>query len=124
MTTNYKELQHGNWKFQYNLQKNIFSTDLESYDNCCFNQTYTNTLLPEDVLEDFRKASLIHKVARKKALTLLYTGSRLSDLVDAVETIILKLCKQSLDTYYSAGNNQSSGIAFPVGVPGFHNHPV
>ena len=116
MTSKYKELQHGNWKFQYNTHKNIFSSDLESYDNCCFNQTDNSTILTEDVLEDFRKASLIHKVARKKALTLLYIGYRLSDLVDAVETIILKLCKQNPETYYNTGNNQSSGIAFPVGV--------
>lgn len=120
MALSYKELQHGNWKFQYNLQKNIYSTDLESYDNCYFNQTdkttETKTLLTESDLEDFRKASLIHKVARKKALKMLYTGSKLADLVDAVETIILKLCRQNPKTYYLYNTNQSSGIAFPVGV--------
>lgn len=120
MTSTYKELQHGNWKFQYNLQKNIFSTDIESYDNYYFNQiektTDSKTLLTETVLENFRKASLIHKVARKKALNMLYTGSKLSDLVDAVESIILKLCGQEPNTYYLNGNNQSSGIAFPIGI--------
>jgi methionyl aminopeptidase len=115
----YKDIQHCNWKFQYNLHKNIFTTDIESYDKCSFTQNENTpdagVLLQETDLDDFRKAGLIHKVARKKALTLLYTGCKLSDLVDGVETIILQLCGQNPKTYYLS-NDQKSGIAFPVGV--------
>lgn len=131
---NTKTVQHGEWTFEYNSKSNIYdSLDIESYDTKRFNhhiqhdttETYNpmpytkdDTKLTENDLEDFRKAALIHKIARKKALSMLYAGGKLADLVDAVENIILRLCKQDLKTYYSKGSDgdNSAGIAFPVGV--------
>jgi len=128
--SNIKTIKHGEWEFEYNSKNNIFSSDIESFSENRFNnvsfdstvKTYTsnkddNKCLNEKDLEDFRRAALIHKIARKKALSLLYTGAKLADLVDAVESIILKMLKQDPNTYYLKGsNNENSGIAFPVGV--------
>lgn len=63
----------------------------------------------------FKEAALIHKVARSRARSLLYSGGKISDLVDKVEEIIIKLCKYpSSEEYFGKGG--SRGIAFPVGV--------
>src|SRR5579872_3872122 len=122
-------LKHGKWEFEYNKQKNIYRNDLESLENGVFDHYDDNTsiinpvtssddYLTEKDLEDFRRAAIIHKIARKKALSMLYTGAKLADLVDAVEDIILKMCRQDPKTYYLNGSspNDNSGIAFPVGV--------
>lgn len=123
---NIKVIKHGTWDFEYDFKQNIFRSDLESFDNQAFNHLDVvkqydpkngNSYLQEKDLEDFRRAALIHKVARKKALSMLYAGGKLADLVDAVEAIILKLCKQDSKTYYMKGSKgEDSGIAFPVGV--------
>lgn len=129
-TSHVKTIKHGEWVFEYSSKNNIFSSDIESFENNRFTnisldstvKTYTankdnNKYLDEKDLDDFRKAALIHKIARKKALSLLYTGGKLADLVDAVEAIILKMLNQDPKTYYMKGsNNQNCGIAFPVGV--------
>lgn len=115
MNTN-KIIQHGEWKFEYDTKSNVFATDIESFDNKTFvryngndnDKNYSSSALTKKDIEDFRKAALIHKIARKKALSMLCTGNKLADLVDSVEDIILKLCKND--------NNNNSGIAFPVGV--------
>lgn len=121
-------LKHGKWEFEYNKQKNIYRNDLESLENGVFDQLDINTsssvieplseCLTDKDLEDFRRAAIIHKIARKKALSMLYTGAKLADLVDAVEDIILKMCRQDPKTYFLKGSssNDNSGIAFPVGV--------
>jgi methionyl aminopeptidase len=130
-----KVIRHGNWDFDYSTKCNIYSSDIESYDNNKFvhynntsehvdivknynNKNQNSNQLTKEDLDDFRKAALIHKIARKKALSMLCTNAKLSDLVDAVETIILKMCKQDPETYYLKGSNQNNegGIAFPVGV--------
>ena len=51
-------------------------------------------------------------------LMMLYAGAKLADLVDTVERVILKLCRQDPKTYYTKGSDSSysAGIAFPVGV--------
>lgn len=121
-------LQHGKWNFEYNKQKNIYINDIESLEKEVFEQS-DNILLSNHVdsnlnnltekdLEDFRRASIVHKIARKKALSMLYTGSKIADLVDAVEDIIIKMCRQDPKTYFLKGSlpNDDSGIAFPVGV--------
>jgi methionyl aminopeptidase len=128
-------LKYGNWNLEYdNKQKYIYKSDFESFDNGVFEQldtsivkTYDNinnettdtiNKLTDSDLEDFRRAAIIHKIARKKALTMLYTGAKLADLVDSVEDIILKLCRQDSKTYFLKGSPQNNmcGLAFPVGV--------
>ena len=49
---------------------------------------------------------------------MLYTGAKLADLVDAVDSTIVKLCLQDPKTYFLKGSakGNDSGIAFPVGV--------
>ncbi|VBB18435.1 methionyl aminopeptidase [Yasminevirus sp. GU-2018] len=119
-----KLIKHGEWNFEYNPKQNVFSSSVESFEKSLFEQSsmvaeYSDrTKLTEKDLEDFRRASLIHKIARKKALSMLYTGARLADLVDAVEDIILKMCRQDPKTYYLKGSpkDNNSGLAFPVGV--------
>lgn len=127
---NIKIVKHGNWDFEYSFKNNIYSSDMESCENNKFNHInavaqYNEKTsdtgvqkLNEQDLEDFRKAAVIHKIARKKALSMLYTGAKLADLVDAVETMILKLCSQDSKTYFLKGSAKDidSGIAFPVGV--------
>lgn len=118
MTT--KNVKHGNWNFDYMNSKNVYTQDIESFDNNSFNivkeykESVKNNLTEVD-LNDFRQAAMIHKVARKKALTMLYSGGKLGDLVMAVENIIIRLCKQNPETYFENGS-KSAGIAFPVGV--------
>jgi methionyl aminopeptidase len=132
---NTRTLRHGNWDFEYSM-RNIYDTGIESYENGKFvhvnpnnvvsvygddnNNTSNNaSYLSNSDLEDFRRAAVIHKVARKKALSFLYTGGKLSALVDAVEDIILKLCQQDPKIYFEKGHMLGkiySGIAFPVGV--------
>jgi methionyl aminopeptidase len=119
---NVKTIKHGSWDFDYNSFSNIYVSDIESYEKKKFNHLNQNSELnikycnlTEQDLEDFRKAALIHKVARKKAVSLLHTGSKVAALVDAVESVIIKLCKQDSNTYFSKGSI-SAGIAFPVGV--------
>lgn len=130
-----KKIQHGKWSFEYNQHENRFDTNVESCEAHEFKHHRTKSeergyrtligdigdkknMLTENDLEDFRRASLIHKIARKKAMTYLYDGGKLADLVDAVEDIILKMCKQDPKTYYLNGSPKSNdaGIAFPVGV--------
>lgn len=127
-SNNHKIIKHGEWSFEIDPnanRKNIFTTTIESFDNNMFelyrddyvyNNNYNN--LTESDLDDFRRASNIHKIARRKALSLLYTGGRIGALVDAVEEVILKLCRQDQKTYFMKGSpkNNMSGIAFPVGV--------
>jgi methionyl aminopeptidase len=125
--TQLTQITHGNWKFDFNQKNNVYLNDLESFDKKVFNSKKyntseeNNTELTEKDLDDFRRAALIHKVARKKALSMLYSGGKLADLVDSVENIIIKLCKQNPDTYFNYDSKNSdkvlkSGIAFPVGV--------
>lgn len=117
-----KNIKHGNWTFDYANSGNIYTQDVDSFDNNSFNivkeyevSKSTEQHLTENDLNDFRQAAMIHKVARKKALTLLYEGAKLADLVIAVENIIIKLCKQNPETYFEKGSKEA-GIAFPVGV--------
>lgn len=120
MNNSYRLIKHGNWEFEYK-PKNIFTTDVESFDKklfCAINTNTTNTIsntnLTEADLEDFRKAALIHKMARKKARSMLCPGSKLSDLVSAIEDMIINLTRND-KTYFELGN-KTQGIAFPVGV--------
>lgn len=124
---NYKLIRHGKWDFEYNPKSNIFISDTESFDNNIFKRTDSDIFnkktdnsnnLTEKDLEDFRRAALIHKVARKKALSMLCAGNKIADLVDSVENIIIKLCQQDTNTYFLKGSTEdrNSGIAFPVGV--------
>jgi methionyl aminopeptidase len=130
-----RSIRHGEWDFEYGM-KNIYDTGIESYENSKFihvnpdnvvnvydsdsNQSnQSKNYLSQKDLEDFRKAAIIHKIARKKALSMLYTGGKLAALVDMVEDTILKLCQQDPKTYFEKGavsNKVDSGIAFPVGV--------
>lgn len=90
---------------------NLTNEDLEDFSRKSHNLTNAD-------LEDFRRASLIHKIARKKALSMLYTGGKLADLVTSVEELILKMCKQDLGTYFLKGSDitNNAGLAFPIGV--------
>lgn len=129
MTT--KTIKHGGgksrWTFELGSKCNIYSNDIESYESNKFNhyvgtenkqnQSANDKLTSAD-LEDFRRAALIHKIARKKALSMLYSGAKLADLVEETESTIIKLCKQDLQTYFLKGSptNNIAGIAFPIGV--------
>nr|XP_047140873.1 methionine aminopeptidase 2-like [Hydra vulgaris] len=118
---NFKMIKHGEWNFEYSPKQNIFTTSIESFEKGLFQRELGEDCLinlTENDLDDFRRASVIHKIARKKALSMLYSNGKLADLVDAVEEIILKLCNQDPKTYYLHGShkNNSSGLAFPVGV--------
>lgn len=131
-TSTKRIIKYGNWDVQFDFkQKNIYKSDLESLENGVFEHldtssivkdynisTVTENHLSDTDLEDFRRAAVIHKLARRKALSMLYTGAKLANLVDAVEDIILKMCRQDPNTYFLKGspNNNKSGIAFPVGV--------
>lgn len=118
--------KHSTWKFEYNQRKNIFRTDVLDIDDNVFVQfkgenknENKDGILTESDLDDFRKASIIHKVARKQARKYLYPGGKLSELVDNVELTILKLTKQGTSTKYfleGSPDNNRAGIAFPVGV--------
>ena len=126
-TSTKRIVKHGNWDFEFDFKQNIYNSDLDSLERGVFEQSdrsivkeynpSTGFLLDTD-LEDFRRAAIIHKLARKKALSMLYAGAKLADLVDAVEDIILKMCRQDSNTYYLKGSpqNNNCGIAFPVGV--------
>lgn len=127
-TKNTKKISHGDWIFDYNSYINIYDNIIDdtnnNFDDKLFihtkstNKNDNNNCLTNKDLDDFRRAALIHKIARKKALDCLYTGGKLADLVDIVENTILKLCKQDPKTYFLKGNSEGniSGIAFPVGV--------
>lgn len=126
-------MQHGKWVFDNNGitdKNNIYKTfthidcdnnsdnnnDNDDLDNMTkFTKTQTTNIgslsLTENDLGDFRKAALIHKVARKKALKMLVVGGKISELVDCVEKTISSLCKDN-----NANANANAGIAFPVGV--------
>lgn len=117
--TGFKSIKHGTWNFEYS-KTNIFSSDVDSFTNNQFIQANDTSILGKEGflsnsdLNDFRRASSIHKIARNKARMLLYNGSKIADLVDTVENLIIKLCQQDTATYFLKGS--SSGIAFPVGV--------
>lgn len=131
LNSNKKIINHGTWKFECDFKHNIFKTDLDSYERSTFEQISDTTIvksfdqnndgtehLTENDLMDFKRAAIIHKIARKKALSMIYAGARLADLVDAVEDIILRMCKQDTKTYYLKGSpkDNSAGLAFPVGI--------
>lgn len=121
-----KTIKHGPWEFEYNFKQNVFRSDLESFEDGIFRHHLADHQIPDlangtlthNDLEDFRRAALIHKIARKKALSMMKTGALIAELVDAVEETILRLCKQNPSTYYLKGSttNNNTGIAFPVGV--------
>jgi methionyl aminopeptidase len=116
------------WRFDFSNAKNVFrSNNLDDIDNgvfvkCDENINTANTTdksyLQESDLADFRRASLIHKLVRQEARQYLYSGAKLADLVDNVESMILRLTKQDPNTYYRDGSKKDydAGIAFPVGV--------
>jgi len=117
---------HSSWRFEFNQVHNIFRTDfLNDIDQGVFIQYAGNKrindekgYLSEQALSEFRQAALIHKIVRKEARNYLYPGVKLADLVDAVESLILRLTKQDPQTYYIKGSpkDNDAGIAFPVGV--------
>lgn len=115
-----KLIKHNNWNFDYS-KINIY--DINNLDDFNYFKKYSDEsqrgkYLSQSDIDDFRKASLIHKVARRKAKMMLFTGGKIKDLVNAVESVILKLCKQNENTYFSKDSlkENDSGIAFPVGV--------
>jgi methionyl aminopeptidase len=117
-----KTIRHGNWTFDYgskNIFNNTFAIDTIdenkfSYLNSVPAEHSKDNCLSNSDIDDFRRASVIHKLARAKALTFLCSGKKLSDLVNAVEELIIKMCKQDINKYYKEVTTQ--GIAFPVGV--------
>ncbi len=116
--TTHKIIKHGDWSFEYRNNKNTFETSSNLFDDKTFKiydvkANDTGRLIEKD-LEDFRKASVIHRIARQKARSLLYDGSQIATLVDTVENLILDLTKQDSTKYYLKGGD--AGIAFPVGV--------
>ena len=121
-----KIIKYGSWNFEYSQKGNIYSSDIESFDNNKFNHFDSKTIatdkhqleLTDKDLDDFRRAATIHKIVRKKALSMICSGTKVADLVDTVENLILKLCAQNPLTYYIKGSepSNSAGIAFPVGV--------
>jgi len=74
--------------------------------------------LTEKDLQDFRKASVVHKICRKHARSMLCTGASIAQLVNDIEQLILRLTKQDPLTYFTKGSmvDNMGGIAFPVGV--------
>lgn len=126
MTTKINQtINHKQWIFDYS-KINIY--DINNVNDDTFfhfnhyngdnHSIHKNNYLLESDLEDFRRAALIHKVARRKAKLMLFSGGKVADLVNEVESIIIKLCKQDKQTYFAKGSlkNNDSGIAFPVGV--------
>lgn len=142
---NTKTIKHGEWNFEYGAKNNIYNNNIDSFDNKIFNyinnaectninnsvKIYeTKDCLTEKDLDNFRRAALIHRIVRKKALIMLYDGASLAKLVETVEQLIIKLCQQDSNTYFLDGgqknikkigqnkiyDGQYSGIAFPVGV--------
>lgn len=110
-----KTIKHGTWTFDYG-SKNIYSNTTDSFDKKYFeyktsidiNNTVDLNNLNESDLSDFRRAAVIHKLARKKALNCLYTNGKLGDLVDTVEEIIFKLCKQTTNIIRKDAKNVAS----------------
>ena len=92
-----KQLEYGKWKLDYDSKCNVYERDE-------IDHTLTRVVSPPDCQDDFRRAALIHKVARKKARSFLYAGGTVASLVDGTEGIIMKLCPSG------------GGIAFPIGV--------
>lgn len=111
------EVKHGTWTFDYDKEVNIYSNDIESYENQKFIHSKEVEVLDENEqrIMDYRKAGMIHKHVREYARSLIVDGQSLSDFVDKVENKILELTDNNKKTYFLKGN-KDSGIAFPVGV--------
>ena len=87
-----KIIKYGSWNFEYSQKGNIYSSDIESFDNNKFNHFDSKTIatdkhqleLTDKDLDDFRRAATIHKIVRKKALSMICSGTKVADLVDTV----------------------------------------
>jgi methionyl aminopeptidase len=107
---------YSDWKIDYVPNNNLYRIDDEDIDNAVFVRGDKDGAYDE--YDDYRKASIVHKLARNVARQYLVKDGKLSDLVDNVEATILKMTKQNPETYYREGcpKDNFSGIAFPVAV--------
>lgn len=98
-----QHITHDKWRFDTRMKNHIYKNNTD--DLTLFENDLEFNKESQD-LEDQRRAALIHKIVRKKALSMLKPDYKISDLVDNVENTIQKLCS----------NYDNAGIAFPVGV--------
>lgn len=126
---NYSKHTYSDWNIDYKNNNNIFRIDDVDDINVVNDINNEVFVRYEDVNDynakyednsDYRKAAVIHKLARSVARDYLHANGRLADLVDGVENAILKFTKQDPDTYFEHGSKYNgknhAGIAFPVSV--------
>jgi methionyl aminopeptidase len=115
-----KTTQNGDWKFDYYENKHIFSLTPDSVENRYMQyapedivKTYTND--QEIRAKDFRRAAMVHKIARNNAHKLLVPGAKIKDVVEETENLVLKLFRHNDRNEYFKSPS-TDGLAFPVGV--------
>ena len=108
------------WLFQNRKITNYFSP--ESVEFTDENNTITFSDHVEDSpelkswLDKFRRAAVIHRVVRKNAADKMKDGVKYWDVVESVESDILKYTKcGTRETYFPDPSLFDKGIAFPVG---------
>lgn len=94
-------IKHNKWSFETKKNKYTFKVDAEN------NSFKFDDLLHTDpvyTLDDYRKASVIHRIVREKTNDILKPNVSYLDIADFVETNVKKY------------TNANGGMAFPVGI--------
>ena len=101
-------ITHGQWKFDNsNQNKYAFKINSEVADTC--SMLFDASIYSNDTNSSkFRKAAIIHRLARAHAKKLLVNGEKYIDVVKSIENIIHKL-SGSIGEY-------NNNIAFPIGL--------
>lgn len=100
-------VSHGKWNFDYQPNnKLIYNIQADIFDDYHFKKY--DSYNEDDKLQDFRKASLIHKLVRTNVQKILKNGVKYSDIVNEAYTTFNKLVKPTPNTICD--------FAFPIGI--------
>jgi len=118
-----KTLHHYGWEFNNVTQKNFFTPESVFIDNDNKIINFTDVVSSssdntekEKMLENFRRAAVIHKIVRSNGKKLLKEGAKYWDIVRSIEDDVLRFTKcDDRKNYFSNLSKYKNGIAFPVG---------
>ena len=104
--SNYEQLCHNKWKFEYRNNKFTYRITPESIENNEFKlYDVTNDNI---MMMDYRKAAIIHKLIRAELKSKVRESVLFTDITKYANELVEKYCKPIC--------NEMSGYAFPLGI--------
>ena len=100
-----EQITHHNWKFDYlSNGKFMYNITPDTVSDCYFKKYDEYDSDPK--LDNFKKASLIHKLVRTSVKKILKHGVKYKDIINEAKNTLNKLVKP----------NEKCGFAFPIGI--------